>query len=345
MLSYLVRRIVWAIVLLFVLSVCTFIIFYVLPGPGTRVGQRGSADEQIGFAQAVNLHGSLVVQYGQYVGQLLHGSLGYSYVNEEPVSHVILRGAPVTLSVIGGGMLFAFLIAIPIGVLSGVRSRTAFDKVAVAFVLIGVSAHPVWLSLVSLYTLSYKANIFPIAAGYCDVINPTGACGGPVQWAYHLILPWLVFGLVFAALYTRMVRAAVIETLDEDYVRTAWAKGGSGWRVLRTHVLRNAMLPVVTMVGMDVGLALAGSIYIESAFGLPGLGKIVLQSIPRRDLPVIMGIAIYASFAIILVNLLIDALYAWIDPRIGLSTRGSGRVQRAEQRGESSSAAPAPASS
>jgi peptide/nickel transport system permease protein len=326
-LAYLIRRIVWAIVLMFVLSVCTFVVFYVLPGSGSTVGRR-FGEETIQFDESVHLHGSLVSEYGQYVWNLAHGSLGYSNFRKEAVTTVLLRAAPVTLSLVAGGMLFALLLAIPLGILSAIKARTLFDKAAVAFVLIGVSAHPIWLSLVVLYLLSYKAGLFPVGGGYCDVIHPSITCGGPVQWAYHLVLPWFVFGLVFAAMYTRMVRAAVLETLEEDYVRTARAKGASPWHVIRKHVLRNAMLPVVTMLGMDVGIALAGSVYIESIFGLPGLGKTVLQSIPRRDLPVLMGIAFYASLAVILVNLMIDTIYALIDPRIGLSWSEAEPVPR-----------------
>jgi peptide/nickel transport system permease protein len=186
------------------------------------------------------------------------------------------------------------------------------------FVLIGISAHPVWIGLLLAYFLGFKAGVFPIT-GYCDFINPSGSCGGPVQWAYHLILPWATFAFLFAALYVRMIRANVMEALGEDYVRTARAKGAPEWVVLRSHVLRNALLPVVTMLGMDIGIALGGAIFTESVFGLPGLGKTLIQAIEGFDLPVTQGVVVFATLSIIVFNLLVDLLYAWIDPRIRLT--------------------------
>ena len=186
------------------------------------------------------------------------------------------------------------------------------------FVLIGISAHPVWLGLIFVYTFSYKLGLTPIS-GYCDMINPSTDCGGPVQWAYHMILPWTTFMILFAAQYVRMIRANVMETLNEDYVRTARAKGAPESRVLRSHVLRNALLVVVTMLGMDIGLALGGAIFTESVYGLPGLGQVVLESIYTFDLPITQGVVVFGTLAIIVFNLFVDLIYAMIDPRIRLN--------------------------
>ena len=150
-------------------------------------------------------------------------------------------------------------------------------------------------------------------------INPATECGGPWQWFYHLILPWTTFALLFAAQYTRMTRAMVLETSKEDYVRTAWAKGAPGSVVLRVHVLRNALLPVVTMLGMDIGLALGGAVFTEYVYSLPGLGREVVKSLENFDLPTTQGIVVFATLAIIFFNLVVDLLYAWIDPRIRLA--------------------------
>ncbi len=144
-----------------------------------------------------------------------------------------------------------------------------------------------------------------------------------MQWAYHLILPWCTFAILFAALYARMIRANVLETINEDFVRTARAKGAPEGRVLRSHVLRNALLPVVTMVGMDIGLAIGGAIFIESVYNLPGLGQTVLRAVTSYDLTLLQGVVIFAALAIVALNLLVDILYAWIDPRIRLTTSGS----------------------
>jgi peptide/nickel transport system permease protein len=140
-----------------------------------------------------------------------------------------------------------------------------------------------------------------------------------VQWAYHLFLPWCTFAILFAALYVRMIRANVMEALNEDYVRTARAKGAPEWLVMRSHVLRNALLPIVTMLGMDIGLALGGAIFTESVYGLPGLGKTLIQAVEGFDLPTVQGIVVFATLCIITFNLLVDLLYAVIDPRIRLS--------------------------
>ena len=183
--------------------------------------------------------------------------------------------------------------------------------------LIGVSAHPVWIGLIFAYLFGYKLGWTPIT-GYCNAVNPVGSCGGPAQWAYHLILPWITFAILFAALYARMIRANVMETMNEDYVRTARAKGAPEWQVMRSHVLRNAMLPVVTMLGMDISLALGGAVFTETVYGLPGLGHTLLQSLDSFDMPTTLGIVVFATMSIIVINLIVDLLYAVIDPRIRL---------------------------
>ena len=186
------------------------------------------------------------------------------------------------------------------------------------FVLIGISAHPVWIGLIFLYFFAYRLGLFPIG-GYCDFINPSTTCGGPWDWFHAMVLPWATFALLFAALYVRMIRANMIEAMNEDYVRTARAKGAPESRVIRVHVLRNALLPVVTMLGMDIGLALGGAIFTESVYGLPGLGRTAVNSLNALDLPTVEGIVVFATLAIIVFNLVVDLLYAWIDPRIRLA--------------------------
>jgi peptide/nickel transport system permease protein len=210
------------------------------------------------------------------------------------------------------------LIAVPIGILSALRPRSLLDRSAMVFVLIGISAHPVWLGLIFIYFIGYRAGLTPLG-GYCDMVNPSTDCGGPVEWAHSLILPWLTFAILFAALYVRMIRANVLEAMNEDYVRTARAKGAPEWLVMRSHVLRNAMLPVVTMLGMDIGLALGGAVFTETVFGLPGLGKRAIQGLEGFDLPAVMGIVVFATICVIVFNLFVDLLYAFIDPRIRLS--------------------------
>jgi peptide/nickel transport system permease protein len=186
------------------------------------------------------------------------------------------------------------------------------------FVLIGISAHPVWIGLILAYVVGFKLGWTPIT-GYCDFFNPVTDCGGPTQWAWHMVLPWITFAVLFAALYARMIRANVIEAAGEDYVRTARAKGAPEWIVLRSHVLRNALLPVVTLLGMDIGVALGGAVFTESVFSLPGLGQTALNAIQTFDLPTVEGVVVFATISILVLNLLVDLLYVVIDPRIRLS--------------------------
>ncbi|MFL5972153.1 MAG: ABC transporter permease, partial [Gaiellaceae bacterium] len=271
----------------------------------------------------------VIVQYGRFLGGMMPvsfdggfhlkaPSLGRSYATRQPVTEIIKDAAPVTASLVFGGAILWMLIAVPIGILSALRPRSLLDRSAMVFVLIGISAHPVWIGLILIYFVGYKAGLTPLG-GYCDMINPSTDCGGPIEWAHSLILPWITFAILFAALYVRMIRANVLEAMNEDYVRTARAKGAPEWLVMRSHVLRNAMLPIVTMLGMDIGVALGGAIFTEAVFGLPGLGRSALQALEGFDLPAVMGIVVFATICVIVFNLFVDLLYAVIDPRIRLS--------------------------
>ena len=185
------------------------------------------------------------------------------------------------------------------------------------FVLIGISAHPVWIGLILIYFVGYRAGLTPLG-GYCDMVNPSTDCGGPLDWAHALVLPWITFAILFAALYVRMVRANVLETMNEDYVRTARAKGAPESIVMRSHILRNALLPVVTMLGMDIGLALGGAIFTETVYSLPGLGQVAIQAANNYYLPIVQGVVVFRTLAIIIFHLVVDLLYSVIDPRIRL---------------------------
>src|SRR3954454_2716328 len=321
MFRYLVRRILWAIVLFIAVTMVTYVIFFIIPANRARLacGQRATQDCIDRAAKFLGTDQPIYVQYLKFLKRLvIDHSLGRSFTNRQSVNHVIAEAAPVTASLLLGGVIFWMMLAVPIGILSALRPRSLLDRLAMVFVLVGISAHPVWIGLIFAYFIGYKAGLTPIT-GYCDFINPSSDCGGPVQWAYHLVLPWTTFAILFAALYVRMIRASVMETLNEDYVRTARAKGAPAPRVLRAHVLRNAMLPVVTMLGMDIGIALGGAVFTETVFGLPGLGRQLVTAVNGVDLPVIEGIVVFSTIMIIFFNLVVDVLYAWIDPRIRLT--------------------------
>jgi peptide/nickel transport system permease protein len=323
MFQYLVRRLLWALFLFFAVTIVTYVIFFVTPADPARLaaGQGASPQDVQKVADRLHLNDPLWKQYGLFMKQLVfEQSLGESFVTREEVNDVVLRAAPVTASLVFGGAIFWLTLSIPVGILSALRPRSLLDRTASVFVFAGVAAHPVWLGLIFAYLFGYKWSLTPIT-GYCDFINPSEAaeCGGPVQWAYHLLLPWTTFMILFAALYTRLVRANVMETMNEDFVRTARAKGAPERVVMRSHILRNSLLPVITILGMDIGLALGGAIFTESIYGLPGLGRQILVSYENFDLPVILGITIFATICIILFNLIVDILYAWVDPRIRLA--------------------------
>jgi peptide/nickel transport system permease protein len=320
MTQFLVRRIFWAIFLFFVATIITYLIFWVIPAdPAQLAAGRSATPADIARVRHfLHLDEPIWKQYGRFVWQLVrHGDLGRSFVNRQSVDSIIAKDAPVTASLVFGGAILWLSISIPIGILSAIRPRSIMDRVTMCLVLVGISAHPVWIGLIFAYVFGYKLGLTPIA-GYCDFFpGTTGAqCDGPVQWAYHLILPWCTFMILFAALYVRLIRANVMETLTEDYVRTARAKGATQRRVMLQHVLRNSMLPVVTILGMDLGLALGGAIFTEGIFNLPGLGQEIVQAYNRTDLPMITGIVVFATCAVIVFNLIVDVAYGFLDPRI-----------------------------
>lgn len=197
-----------------------------------------------------------------------------------------------------------------------------FDRLALVVVVLGISVHPLLVGLTLQQFLDRRWQLAP-SDGYCPLNAPPGAsCGGPVEWASHLVLPWLAFALLFTALYSRMVRANVMDVLDARWVHAARARGASEWRILRSHVFRNSLLPIVTMLGMDLGVAFSSAVFIEQVFDLPGLGSIAVSAARGEvgfDLPVLIGVVVVVSFAVVILNLLVDLAYAWLDPRIRLS--------------------------
>jgi peptide/nickel transport system permease protein len=321
LIRYLIRRLLWACLLFVVITMVTFVIFFIIPANPAKLtcGQRATERCIKSAEKTLGLDKPVYVQYGKYLERLvIHQNLGKSFTTRQSVNTIVANAAPVTASLVFGAAVLWMLIALPVGILSALKPRSLLDRTAMVFVLIGISAHPVWIGLILAYTVGFKLGWTPIT-GYCDFINPATDCGGPVQWAYHLILPWITFAVLFAALYVRMIRANVMEASNEDYVRTARAKGAPEHVVIRSHILRNALLPVVTMLGMDIGVALGGAIFTETIFSLPGLGQTALNSIQTFDLSVTLGIVVFATLAIIVFNLIIDLLYAVIDPRIRLT--------------------------
>jgi peptide/nickel transport system permease protein len=323
MFRYLVRRLLWAGVLFIAVTFVTYVIFFLVPADPARLaaGQAASPERVEEVTEFLGLDKPVHIQYYRFLKRLVtEGSLGHSFLNRRAVNEEIYQAAPVTASLVFGAMLLVLSVAIPVGILSALRPRSLLDRAAMVYVLIGISLPSFWIALVLSYVVGFRLGITPIA-GYCEVVSVPEAstCGGFVDWAYHMILPWLTLAIVVAGTYVRFIRAEVMETMTQDYVRTARAKGAPERRVMRSHILRNAMLPIVTIIGLDIGILLGGSIFIEAVFGLPGLGTLAINSIGQFDLPVLQGVVIFGAIAIIIFTLIVDLLYAWIDPRIRLT--------------------------
>ena len=337
MLRFLVRRSLWAAVLFVSVTIVTYVIFFLAPANPERLicgGQRATTACLNEVADTLALDRPIYVQYSKFLWRLVGPTtsdvagipiphprfdLGESFITEQSVNTIVAKAAPVTAALVFGGAILWLLVGLSAGIFSALRPRSLLDRTSMVFVLIGISAHPVWLGLIFSYFFGFKLGLTPIT-GYCDFFNPAEGfgCGGPVDWAHHMILPWISFAIIGAALYVRMIRANVMDTMNEDYVRTARAKGAPERQVMRSHILRNALLPVVTMLGMDIGLGLGGAVFTETVYSLPGLGRVAVQAVDNYDLPIVQGVVVFSTAAIILFNLVVDVLYAWIDPRIRL---------------------------
>ena len=336
MLIFLLKRIFWALVLLWAITLITFVVFFMLPD-SSRNAQRSEQGFSAGLQTQYNAHGSFPHQYVVFISHIVRGDLGHSVRSSKTVVQTMQETLPITGSLVIGGMILCIMMAIPIGLVSALYPRSLLDRGLMLWVLILVSCQPFWLGLMLSYFLGVRAHAFPVS-GYCTFAHhaeysTSYFCSGPRYWAYHLFLPWLTFAALFAAFYARMIRASLLEQLNEDYVRTARAKGASQRRVVRVHVVRNATLPVITMIGMDVGIAFAGALFIEAAFNLPGMGQLLVHSLANGDVPVILGIVLTVSLAVVIANLVVDILYSVLDPRVRLyGPSDSLKVSRAAVR-------------
>jgi peptide/nickel transport system permease protein len=323
MLSYLVRRLLWLVVLLTAISMLTFVLFYMLPGdPAGQALGRGATPQTV--AQVRHRMGLDLPVWKQY-RNFLHGpdlgtghatgilrwppNLGYSFRNNEPVLPTILDRLPVTASLAFGGCVLWLLLGFSTGILAAMRPRSLYDRAAMGLALFGVSA-PVFITgLGLLYVFYFKLGWVP-APGYVPLSRD------PLAWAAHLVLAWVTVSTIYVALYTRMLRAGMLEVAGEDYIRTARAKGLSERRVVLRHTVRASVTPAVTQLGLDLGGLLGGVIVVERVFGLPGLGGATVQAITDNDLPMIQGVVLFAAFFVIIANLLVDLAYTALDPRV-----------------------------
>ncbi len=317
MLRFTVRRLMSMAFVLFAVSVLTFLIFMVMPGGGDeqaalRIAGRNANEAQVATVKREwGLDKPFYVQYGDLMSKVFTGEL-ISYTNQVNVREEIVRGIPRTASLVLGAGIIWFFFGVLFGVLSAVYAGRFTDRALNVLALIGISLPVFWVGLVLLYYLTDRIALFP-PGGYTELGDD------PIDWAYHLVLPWFALSILFIGFYSRVLRSNILDISNEDYVRTARAKGLSERRILLRHTLRNALIPIVTLWGLDLGATLGGgAILTESVFGLQGVGQYAAESIGRLDLPPIMGVVLYGAFFIVLLNAIVDILYAYLDPRIRL---------------------------
>jgi peptide/nickel transport system permease protein len=320
MARFLVRRIALGLFTLWLVTVAVFLIFFVGPGPGfvasTLAGRQATPAQIAAVSHRLLLDRPLVVQYQHFFWLLLHGNLGYDFYHDQSVNSILKAAFPISLSLVVGAAVLWLIMGVLSGIVSAVKSRSVYDRTFTVLALIFYSMPTFVLGFLLLLTLYYQLTIHGISlfpgSGY------TSFTTNPFQWFRGLILPWFTLALVSAAVYTRLTRGAMLDVLGDDYIRTARAKGLSERRVVFRHALRSALTPVVTQFGIDVGVLFGGAIITEVVFGMPGLGYTAFQAIQQQDLPVIIGVVIVTATAVVVANIVVDALYAVLDPRVRL---------------------------
>jgi peptide/nickel transport system permease protein len=317
MLRYIARRTLWGVALLFIVSALIFVLFYVLPTgdpAAVRAGRQASPQQIEIIRESLGLDRPLYEQYWDYIkGLVLHFDLGFSFQSNAQVREIIFDRLPATIFLTLGALVVWLLIGLPTGVISAIRRRSKLDRATMVTTLALISAPVFWLGLVVLYLFAQDIGQIPIFPG----AGSYQTASGPFEHIAALILPWFVLAAAFAAIYARYLRSSMIDVMSEDYIRTARAKGVPERRVILRHGVRSAITPVVTLLGLDVGLLLAGNaILTESVFNIPGVGREVFDAISRADLPMVQGIVLFGAFFIILLNLLVDIAYAYLDPRV-----------------------------
>jgi peptide/nickel transport system permease protein len=311
MAGYVLRRLVTLPPLLLIVATVGFFLIYLTPGDPAVVilGPDASPEDVETLRRTMGLDQPLLIQLGRWYFRLLGGDLGHSLFLNRPVTVAIMERIEPTLMLTSMAMVVAVVIGIPAGVLSAVRRNTWVDQAAMGVALFGVSVPNFWLGLNLILVFSVYLGLFPVS-GYTPLEESiTGAL-------HSLVLPAVTLGISASALIARMTRSSMLEVLGQDYIRTAQAKGNPPFRVVARHALRNAMIPTVTVVGLATGVLLAGAVVTETVFALPGVGRLVVSSVLRRDYPVIQGVLMFAAVIYVLVNLLIDILYVYLDPRI-----------------------------
>jgi peptide/nickel transport system permease protein len=317
---YIIRRLLWGVVLLVLVLALLFVLFRILPAADPakiRAGRIQSPRIIAEIRHNLGLDKSLPAQFWIYIkGVFLHFDLGYSYYSNAPVKELIFSRLPATISLVLGGAVIWLLAGLSVGIVSARRAGSKLDRASMGSALVLVSAPEYWLGLLMLFFFASdigKIHVFPGAGSYI------GLTAEPAKWFTSLIMPWLVVAAGTAAIYARLLRGSLIETMGEDYIRTARAKGLSERRVVLRHGLRAAINPIVTVLGVDIAILLGSSVLVETVFDIPGIGRLNYTAITHSDFPVTEGTVLFAAIFVIVANIIVDVVYAYLDPRVRYS--------------------------
>ncbi|HEY8809522.1 MAG TPA: ABC transporter permease [Solirubrobacterales bacterium] len=315
MARFVVRRLVGMVLVLFAISVIVFLIFNVIPSsdPAQRLaGKEASPTLVASINEEWGFDDPLPQQYLTMMGKIFSGDL-ISYEGRENVNERIVEGIPATFSLCIGAAVIWMFFGILFGYLSAVRAGGGLDRALTIVAVAGISMPVFWLAAIFLNYLTYQLELFPSG-------EYIGLTEDPIEWANHLILPWVTLAIVYVGLYSRVLRSNMLDAMGEDYVRTARAKGLSGRQVMTRHVLRNSLAPIITLFGLDFGALLGGAILVEAVFDLEGIGAYTYESLINFDLPPAIAVVLFGAFFVVLFNTLVDIAYAYLDPRVKLGT-------------------------
>lgn len=314
MLSYIVRRLILGIPVLIIISAIVFLVTYLIPGDPAMVvlGQGASPDALEAVRHRLGLDQPVLMRYLYWLHDLMQGNLGYSILSRQPVWKLIGHSLPITLYLTLLSMLIAVLISIPLGTISALRRNTWIDLASTTWAFAGVSMPGFWLAMMLLYVFGVRLQWVPLQ-GY---ISPLDDLGMSLR---TMILPAFTLGVFLSGPLTRYLRSSMLQTLSQDYVQVARAKGLSGQKILWHHVLRNSLIPFITVLGIQFGYLVGGAVVVENVFALPGIGDLAVSAIGNRDFPVIQGVTLVVAFVVVMINLAVDIACALLDPRIRIS--------------------------
>lgn len=314
MLRVVAGRLLTLVLLIWIVSVAVFALVLLIPGDptSTLLGDNATPEQVATLRASLGLDDPIIVRYGDWLGGVLRGDLGTSMLTSYPVTQAIADRIGVTLSLVVLSLLVSVLVGLVIGVLAAVRQGGVFDRLALLGSSVGIAVPNFWLGLVLVTFLGAELGLFP-TSGYADLGDDPG------QWAWHLVLPVLTLAAGGAAEVARQTRASVVDTLQLDFVRTLHAKGLSPLSVVGKHALRTALIPVVTVIGLQVSRLFGLSVLVEAVFALPGIGSLMVQAVFDRDIPMVQGTVLLATVVVVTVNLLVDLSYGWLNPKAALT--------------------------